>query len=257
MKYLDYYLHASNGKGHGTHSPFVYHFISSVLNDRQVYPAYAQVETLRKQLLRDDRILDLEDMGAGSGFQSSSRRRVGAIAASAAKPKKLGQLLFRMVKEYQPSVMVELGTSLGITSAYLAMGNPAATFYTLEGAGAAAAVARENFEALGIRNTRLQTGNFDSLLPVLLEQLPRVDFCFIDGNHRQEPTERYFLQLLPRTGADSILVFDDIHWSAEMEAAWKTICSHPEVRCSIDLFFIGIIFFRREFREKQHFRIRF
>jgi predicted O-methyltransferase YrrM len=86
--------------------------------------------------------------------------------------------------------------------------------------------------------------------------LSTVDFAFIDGNHRKEPTEKYFNELLAKTNNDSILVFDDIHWSREMEAAWDTIKNSPAVTCSIDLFFIGIVFFRKEFKEKQHFKIR-
>ncbi|HNR16193.1 MAG TPA: SAM-dependent methyltransferase, partial [Chitinophagaceae bacterium] len=88
-------------------------------------------------------------------------------------------------------------------------------------------------------------------------KIPFIDFAFIDGNHRQEPTERYFNQLLPKMHHESILVFDDIHWSSEMEQVWKTIKDHPSVRCTVDLFFIGVVFFRDEFREKQHFSIRF
>jgi hypothetical protein len=63
--------------------------------------------------------------------------------------------------------------------------------------------------------------------------------------------------LLPKTSQESILVFDDIHWSREMEEAWGIIKSHSSVKCAIDLFFIGIIFFREEFKEKQDFTIRF
>jgi predicted O-methyltransferase YrrM len=90
-----------------------------------------------------------------------------------------------------------------------------------------------------------------------LDKLTTVDFAFVDGNHRQEPTERYFQQILTKINNDSIIIFDDIHWSREMEQAWETIKKHPSVCCTVDLFFIGIVFFREEFRENQHFKIRF
>lgn len=257
FKYLRYWLTASNRKGHGTHSPFIFQFITRVLNDRTVYPEYAVVEELRSALLADNTVLMVEDLGAGSSVAKSDQRTVSSIAKNAAKSEKLGQLLFRMVKQYQPRTILELGTSLGITSAYLAKANPSAKLTSMEGATAVAAMAQSNFKKLGIDNLELVTGNFDDTLDEVMNSLSAIDFAFIDGNHRQEPTERYFRQLLPKVHNDTILVFDDIHWSREMEAAWTTIREHPAIRCSIDLFFIGILVFRQDFHEKQHFTIRF
>ena len=257
FKYLSYYFTASNGKGHGTHSPFVFEFITKVLNDKTSYPEYFKVEGLREKLLKDKTILNVEDLGAGSSVSKTNQRTVATIARNAAKSKKLGQLLFRMVKFYQPSTILELGTSLGITTSYLSLAKPDARLVTMEGSHEIAEAARRNFRNLEIRNTKIIEGNFDDTLSSVISQLSTVDFVFIDGNHRKEPTERYFKDLLNKITNDSILVFDDIHWSKEMEAAWKTIKEHDAVRCTIDLFFIGIVLFRKEFKEKQHFNIRF
>ena len=256
-KYLNYYLTASNGKGHGTHSPFIFHFITHVLNAKQHYPEYDTAEVLRKELLKDETVLIIQDFGAGSSLDKTNKRTVADIAKNAAKPKKFGQLLFRMIKKYQPATILELGTSLGITTSYLSLAKPDAKLVTMEGAGEVAAVARKNFQKLGVENIKIEQGNFDDTLSAVVGGLSSVDFCFVDGNHRQEPTERYLYEILPKTNEDSILVFDDVHWSREMEQAWENIKSHPQVRCSIDLFFIGIVFFRHEFFEKQHFIIRF
>lgn len=257
IKYLTYYFKSSNGRGHGTHSPFIFHFIKNVLNNDQPDVAYAKVESLRKQLLKDRTALTIEDFGAGSKTAKNKERTVANIASSAAKSKKFGQLLFRMVKTYQSGTILELGTSLGITTSYLSLANPNASVITLEGAAAVANCARQNFQSLGLQNITLTEGNFDNTLDNALRALQAIDFAFIDGNHRQEPTERYFQQLLTCTHNDSILIFDDIHWSREMEIAWQNIQLHPSVTCSVDLFFIGIIFLRKEFLEKQHFSIRF
>ncbi|MBM3416279.1 MAG: SAM-dependent methyltransferase [Bacteroidetes bacterium] len=256
-KYLAYYLSSSNGRGHGTHSPFVFDFISKVLNDKAPYPAYGMVEGLRRQLLRDSRMFAVEDFGAGSAFLKKHQRSIKSIARNTAKSKKYGQFLFRMVRYYQPSTIIEMGTSLGITTSYLSLARPEAKIVTMEGAAAIADVAGQNFRKLSLANIEIAKGNFDDTLSAVLDKLPLVDFAFIDGNHRQLPTERYFHTLLQKAGNDSIMVFDDIYWSREMEEAWKAIKDHPAVRCSIDLFFIGIVFFRREFQEKQHFIIRF
>lgn len=179
------------------------------------------------------------------------------IAKNSAKPKKFGQLLFRMIRCYQPRTVLELGTSLGITTSYLSLANPGSSVITMEGAKEVAAAAKRNISNMGLNNITFVEGNFDDTLQQVTNGCPGIDLAFVDGNHRREPTERYFLQLLEKKHNDSIFIFDDIHWSAEMEAAWNTIRRHPAVRCSIDLFFIGIVFFRREFHEKQHFSIRF
>jgi len=257
LKYLQYYFTASNSKGHGMHSPFVFEFITKILNDNTIYPEYEKVEILRNQLLNDFTVLEVDDFGAGSVVDKKNKRGISSIAKNAAKPKKFGQLLFRMVKYYQPATILELGTSLGITTTYLSLAKPNARLITMEGSKEIAEVAKRNFRNLEIRNVEILEGNFDNTLAFVIRELPTIDFAFIDGNHRQEPSERYFKQLLAKANNDSILVFDDIHWSSEMEAAWETIKKDAAVACSIDLFFIGIVFFRKEFKEKQHFRIRF
>lgn len=256
-KYLHYYLTASNSRGHRIHSPFVFDFITKVLNNKQHYPEYEQLEVLRKKLLKDKTLLNIEDFGAGSSVVKTNQRTISSIARSAVKSKKFGQLLFRMVKMYQPKTILELGTSLGITTSYLSLAKPDNYIISMEGAKEVAAIAKNNFRSLGLENISVTEGNFDNTLSSVLSLLSNVDFVFIDGNHRLEPTERYFQELLSKTNNESILVFDDIHWSRDMEQAWETIKRHPSVRCTIDLFFIGIVFFRQEFRGKQHFIIRF
>ena len=257
LRYLHYYFRASNGRGHGMHSPFVFEFITRVLNDRTVYPAYSQVESLRQQLLQNREMIRVEDFGAGSVYQSEKIRRIGSIARNAAKPAKYGQLLFRIAHQYQPDNILELGTSLGLTSAYLASANPGTRLTTFEGAHEIAVRAKANLSSLGLQQVQVIEGDFEQTLPVFLRSAGEIGLAFIDGNHRKVPTLRYFDWLLEHQGNDSIFIFDDIHWSREMEEAWETISQHPAVRCSIDLFFIGIVVFRKEFREKQQFTIRF
>ena len=256
-KYLHYYRTASNGKGHGVHSPFVFEFITKVLNDKRPFAAYEQVEQLRQQLLDDRTVLAVEDFGAGSAINKTNSRSVADIARHAVKSKKYAQLLFRIVSHYQSVHILELGTSLGISTAYMAMANPRATVVTGEGSKAIASQALHNFGQLGLQQVQLVQGNFDDTFPQLLAKLPAVDLAFIDGNHRLEPTVRYFEQLLPAINDHSIIILDDIHWSEGMEQAWQQVKDHPAVTLSIDLFFIGLVFFRKDFKVKQHFSVRF
>jgi predicted O-methyltransferase YrrM len=257
LKYGRYYFSAANGKGHGIHSPFVFNFIKNVLRDNQHYDDYSKVEALRKKMLSDYSVIEVEDFGAGSSGNTSAKRKVAEIAARAAKSKKYGQLLYRMARHYKPAGMLELGTSLGITASYLAEGNKVGKLVTAEGSKEIAEKAKQNFRDLQLQNVEQVRGEFKYTLPMALYKLPTLDLAFIDGNHRREPTENYLRLLMEKRNANSIFIFDDIHWSEQMEQAWESIRQHPLVFCTVDLFFIGIVFFRKEFREKQHFTIRF
>jgi predicted O-methyltransferase YrrM len=257
FKYLRYYLNASSGKGHGVHSPFVFDFITKVLNDKRNFYAYEAIEQVRQKLLLNKEKITVEDFGAGSAVHKSRERTIRDIARHSAKKPKYGQLLFRIAEHYDCKKILELGTSLGLSTAYLAAADPYAKVITLEGAPAIAAIARKNFEALNLFNTELIQGNFDETLAAGLQQLSSPNLVFFDGNHRKEPTLRYFHQCLEKAHHNSIFIFDDIHWSSEMEEAWASIRSHPSVTCSIDLFFTGLVFFRDEFKTPQHFTIRF
>ena len=254
-KYLYYYLTASNGKGHGIHSPLVFDFIKNVLTDKRNCTNGESIEAVRAFLKKDDTLIEVEDFGAGSGSIKSNLRSVKAIAASSLKPKKYARLLFRMVNYYRPENVIELGTSFGITTAYLASASVATNVFTCEGAKNIAGIAGQNFVKLGLQNITLLQGSFVDTLPDLLNSVKKLDFAFIDGNHRKVPTLQYFEQLLGIADEESILVFDDIHWSKEMEEAWTIIMKHPRVTVSIDLFFIGIIYLSKDVKVKQHFKI--
>jgi predicted O-methyltransferase YrrM len=256
-KYLNYYLTSSNAKGHGIHSPFVFNFIKIILNDKNLYPEYRRVEMVRHQLMHNRFVLKVEDLGAGSLVSKFERRTIADIAKYAAKPRKYAQLLYRLSHYYQPETIIELGTSLGLSTAYLALGNPNAKVVTIEGARQVANIAEEIFRQLKLTNIELLNGSFDNLLPQVLKEKGKTDMVFVDGNHRKEPTLRYFNMLLERKHTESIIIIDDIHWSTEMEEAWEEIKNHPSVKVTIDLFFMGLVFFREDFKMKQHFVIRY
>jgi predicted O-methyltransferase YrrM len=262
-KYLRYYLTAGNGRGHGVHSPFVYDLVRKVFCDRSVDPEWGAIEGLRRRLLKNEGVLEGEDLGAGSVLDASQvrgtprARKVADIARHAAKPARLGRLLFRLARYYRPAVVMELGTSLGLSTAYLAAGALGGRVWTIEGSAAVAERAVGHLAELGLEGVEVVTGNFDVVLAPLLGRTGPVDLAFVDGNHRCEPTLRYFDILMRHSGVSSMLIFDDIHWSAEMERAWAEIKADPRVMMTIDLFFLGLVVRRDEFKVKQDFTIRF
>ena len=243
---------------HGIHSPFVYDFIETVLKDQRQFYAFDEIKKIRTQLNNDQTILHVEDFGAGSLHGSTSNRIVKDIARNAGRNEKFGKLLFRMVDKYQMKQILELGTSLGIGTSYLASAALDGQITTIEGSEEIANYAGKTFSSLSLKNIKQVRGNFDENLPQILQSKKHFDLIFIDGNHREEPTLKYFnLILSSRNDSEMILIFDDIHWSRGMQNAWNQIKNDPRVLLTIDLFFFGIVFFRKEFKEKQNFILNF
>jgi predicted O-methyltransferase YrrM len=257
-KFLIYLLTSSNGKGHGVHSPFVFDFIVHVLRGKQVdVQGFRQIEAKRRELEHSSRVLDVLDLGAGSSFDKKSQRTVSSIAKRAAKPSRFARLFYRIIRYYQIDSVLELGTSLGLTTRYLSIAGPRHGVISIEGAPAIADFTAKSLAEEGIRNTTILTGDFKDHLPGALASIKGSKLVFFDGNHQYQPTLDYFQAALGGIGDEDILIFDDIHWSNDMEKAWAEIRNNEKVSCTIDLFFIGIVFFRKEFKEKLDFSIGF
>lgn len=257
-KYLLYVSRAKNKKGHGIHSPFVFDFVTNVLNDKSLPENFKQIEIIRKELLKKNDTINVTDYGAGGANTNETiEKKIKQIATTSLKSPKYAKLLYRIARYYQVSNIVELGTSLGITTSYLAAAAAKGKVYTLEGAASIAEIAKENFQRLALTNIEQVVGSFESTYQPLLSGLNSLELLFVDGNHRKEPTLRYFELGLGKISPNSIFVFDDIHYSQEMENAWRAIQDHETVRLSVDLFFIGIVFFNDDVKNKQHFEIMF
>ena len=251
--YLLYRLKAKNR--HGLHSPFVYRLVDTIIYDFHAKKVYHEVENIRKGLLTDDRIIMVTDLGAGSHINKGRKRRVSDIAKNALKPPKLAQLIYRLVADLQPENIIELGTCLGITTLYLQKAAPLAKVYTLEGCPETAGIATESFNKTDPNHIELITGNFDQTLPGVIAGLGKLDFVFVDGNHQKDATLKYFEWCLPKVHGDTLLIFDDIYWSEGMKEAWAQIKAHPQVTVTVDLFWIGLVFFKPG-RVKEDFLIR-
>lgn len=240
---------------HGVHSPFVFELYAHYLRPARAYYVFEQIEARRRALRRDKRQILMTDFGAGSWWASQQARKVSAIARHSLSRPKTCELSFKLVEYFRPQYLLELGTSLGIHAAYMAAPFGGQVFKSLEGCPHVAAVAREQFAALGM-GPEIVIGNIDQTLPEVLGSLPQVDMVFLDANHRYEPTLRYFEWCVTKAHEDTVLVFDDIHWSAEMTKAWQDICRDPRVRLSVDLYQTGIVFFRKGV-SKEHFVLRY
>jgi len=251
--YVSYYARARTR--YQVHSPFVFDLINEVIEDDRFFYVFDEIERLRENLLYDKRVIEVTDLGAGSHTTSARTRSIRSIAKSAVTPFRYTQLLFKLIHYFKPKRILEMGTSLGISTLYQATAVRSAKVITLEGCPQISAIARENFRWLGTNNVELMTGDFAGTLPKALDKIKCLDYAFFDGNHRKVPTLEYFEKALEYAHEDSIFVFDDIYWSDEMREAWEEIKANPKVTLTIDLFYVGIVFFRKENSEKEHFTL--
>jgi predicted O-methyltransferase YrrM len=245
VRYLKYLLFSRHRKGHGVHSPFVFNFVSDVLRNKTESCIVLKIEKIRKDLLADKSVIQVNDLGAGSEKMMTNLRKVSDIARYSAVPKKYGIMLSNVAKAYGNDFILEFGTSLGLSSMYMAASCPGANVVTMEGCDTLSEIAVGNFKKAGLENITILTGPFDSLLPEIKGKMGSPGLVFIDGNHRKEAVISYFNQIAEISDNNSIIIIDDINSSIGMDEAWREIKNHKNVTFTIDLYRMGIVFFRK------------
>lgn len=255
--YLKFLWNSKNE--HAVHSPFVFNLLTKCFYDRKSKPEYAILKKYRKSLLENPDFIEVTDFGAGSRVFRSNRRQISKIAKTAGISPKRAELLFRVTTYFQPENILEIGTSLGLATSALAMGSRSlgtkGKVITIEGCANTADIAKNQLEQFNCNNVENVISEFESFLITENLQSAIYDLIYFDGNHSKSATLKYFELLLSTITNDSVWIFDDIHWSEEMEEAWEIIRNHPKVKVTIDTFQWGFVFFRRE-QEKEHFIIR-
>lgn len=262
--YLKFLWNSSNE--HGVHSPFVFSLVTKCFYDKTKYWEYENLRNHRKSLLENKNTIEVTDFGAGSRVFKSNTRQISKIAKTAGITPKRAELLFRIVNYFQPENILEIGTSLGLATHALAIGNPNAKTTTLEGCANTSLEAQKYFNNLFMgaagRDYSYPKPKVNFIVTEFTEyfknsQLNTEHFqlIYFDGNHSKKATLEYFELLLPTITNDTVWIFDDIHWSEEMEEAWEAIKQHPKVKVTIDTFQWGLVFFRYE-QQKEHFIIR-
>ena len=252
--YLKFLFHSKNE--HGVHSPFVFDLVTKCFYDATKYPEYETLKSYRKSLLKNKNTIEVTDFGAGSRVFKSNTREISKIAQTAGITPKNAELLFRIVRYFQPKSILEIGTSLGLATSALSLANENTKIITLEGCPNTMATAKKMFQVSSFKFLNNAVDFVNTEFNLFFENLkPQIfDLVYFDGNHSKKATLEYFEALLPTISNDSVWIFDDIHWSADMEEAWEIIKNHPKVSVTIDTFQWGILFFRAE-QVKEHFII--
>ncbi len=248
--YFRFLWNSSNA--HGVHSPFVFNLVTKCFYDKRKYSEYKILDDYRNSLLENKEVIEVTDFGAGSRVFKSNKRAVNQIAKNAGISAKRAKLLFRLLHYFQPKKVLEIGTSLGLATSALALNN-FSSLTTLEGCPNTLKQCQLQFKKFKINNVNFINTEFSEQLSKY--KSTSFDFIYFDGNHSKAATLNYFTTLLPTAHNDSVWIFDDIHWSVQMEEAWEVIKNHPQVTVCIDTFQWGFVFFRKE-QEQENFIIR-
>lgn len=260
FSYLNWYANAKNL--HGLHSPFVYHLAKDCFYRKDDISSFVWLEEARKNLINESSIISYRDMGAGvrkvSGYDSKPEKTasISDIAARTLQKPAFCRIFHRIIKSFGYTKIMELGTSLGITTAYLASASKSATVFTIEGDENISGLAQSTFKKLNLKNISLITGSFDSVLPTLLQSHPeKWDMVYIDGNHNGDAVLNYFNQIIKHLNPKGVVVFDDIRWSDSMWKAWKTTQTLEDVTLTVDLFNCGLVFIDPDL-SKESFKVK-
>ncbi|MES2806265.1 MAG: class I SAM-dependent methyltransferase [Bacteroidota bacterium] len=255
--YLQFLWHSKNE--HAVHSPFVFNLLTKYFYDKKSKPEYAILKKYRNSLLANNNTIEVTDFGAGSKVFKSNTRVISKIAKTAGISPKRAELLFRITNYLQPDTILEIGTSLGLATSALSLGSRSvgikAKIITLEGCPETAKQAQLQFQKFNFNTIRSEITEFSTYLQNCTLNTEHFSLIYFDGNHSKKATLDYFEVLLPTITNETVWIFDDIHWSPEMEEAWEIIKKHPKVTVTLDTFQWGLVFFRRE-QPKEHFVIR-
>ncbi len=242
---------------HGIHSPFLFQLYNNVLNSEDQFYCFSEIEKIRYQFLKEEKCFDAIDFGAGSKSIRGSKKKVSEVAKTSLANSVTGQRYFKLVNYLKPTSVLELGTCLGISTAYLAKGNPLAKIYTFEGNSFLNKYAKDVFKQLNLKNIFQIEGDIgETLQPFLLEKDEKIDFVIIDANHKSPFLFSYLKTIKPFLAEDAFIIIDDISWSDDMRLAWEVIRKQKDYTLTFENMNQGFLCTSKNYT-KQHFYLRF
>jgi predicted O-methyltransferase YrrM len=252
---IRFWLKAKHRHGRGIHPPFAYEFISRVVFGKPV-SGLEGIEDLRRTLLGNRDTIRVTDHGTGSVRGLDKERSIRDLVKHTTVSAKKGQLLARIARYMGRPLILELGTGTGLSCLYMGMSNPQARILTCEGSTAIASLAINNIRDLEVSNIEVYNDVFLEWLPEVLTRVKEDLLVFIDGDHRGDRLMKYCSMIMDPGFSKAVLVLDDIHWSADMNRAWRTLINKEEVKLSLELYNTGILFLGYEI-QKDHFIVSF
>lgn len=251
ISYLKYFRRAKTI--YSVHSPFMFEIVNEILENKKDYYAFIDIEQAKRALSLDQQEINLHDLGAGSKVNQAKSKTVSEILSTSVSNDQKCKILFHLSRHLQPTMVLELGTSLGISALSIAKGNPQMSLHTIEGDPQIREIAKFSFNQFN--NIVSHCGSFEEILPTILDTIKNIDFVFIDGNHRYEATIRYHNMIKAFLSKNAVVIYDDIYWSEGMTRAWQELRADEDFQFSLDLFDFGVLFRRENEVNKQDFTI--
>jgi len=241
--------------GHNVHSPFVYQLCEEVFYNTNGFYDFKTLNDLRDNLLKNKKKLQIQDFGAGSKTFKTNIRSIKKLAKQGISSQLQSELFYKLINFLNCKISVELGTSIGLNTQYLANANKNGSIYTFEGSGELSNFAKKLAQENNCNNITFINKKFDEALPAFFKEHNSLDFFYVDGNHTFKATLNYFNLALRYKTNNTVFVFDDIYWSQEMTRAWEEIKKNKDVTLTIDTFYFGLVFFKTEFKEKVDLKL--
>ena len=255
-KYIQHLFYLHYRKGHGIHSPYLFEFVNKVIFNGAELTVPPEIIRTHRELKKDRTQIPEVKLGAASHVNSTGERSAASFVRHSSVSEKYGALLYRISRWFEPEMIIELGSGLGISSLYLASGSPHVPLHSIEGNPHRASFAEKVVAGLKMEMLNIHQGEMDEELNKLIPHVRGRFVAFVDGNHRYEPTIAYVRKLMEVAGDEALIIMDDIYWSKEMFKAWEELKSWPESRVSVDLYQMGIILLRRDLA-KASFKFKF
>ena len=234
---IQYVWHAKSS--YYIHSPFVFNLLTNVINRRIEPSEFQKLNSIRSELINNNDKIEIEAVGTSS---VTTKAFVSSIAKRYSVSSKYGRLLYNLVNHFQPSTILETGTGLGLSAANMALGNSHATVHTIDAISSLSNVAKQTLNNHNIHNVVFHNGQLDEVLEKICKDIQPIDAAYLDANHTYDATLRYFNILQPYLTTKAFVVIDDIHWSKDMNRAWKKLCQHESVTLSLDFYRMGVLF---------------
>lgn len=240
------------------HSPFLFKLTCQLLDLKKTPPSGEKIEKLRQRLLNSKKSIRVEDYGAGSHTgKASEMMGVAQIAKVSSSNALKCKLLSNLVRYIQPSCILELGTNLGIATAYLHSAYPSADCVTVEGSESIYRLAKRNLESLGYANIETYNSLFDIFLNDHSSIIHKSDLVYLDGDHRYQSTLDYFDKIWKnwsKSKSVQVIVLDDIYWSKGMTKAWTTIKENYKCQ-TLDFYKLGIVIRNENLVISEHIKV--
>lgn len=249
---LRYFLTSKHKKGFGIHSPFLFNLITKCFNKKLKYGKYYKAVNFYKQLLKDD--TKFIYCPYGTNKTETTETKISRITKGSSVGLKYSRLLYNISEYFASEETLEFGTSLGVSTAFLSAGSKKVT--TVEGCPNTVAIAKSYHEKFDINNICYINTTIEDYLESDEFKRSSPNIIFIDASHTYNSIITFFYKLLKVINNNSIIIFDDIYWSFEMNKAWKKIISEDSVTQTVDLLRFGIVFFDKRLN-KENFTIRY